>query len=596
MARLTQTQLLDVLPKQRLATLAAHFGVEHDSRARKGEIVASLVRSRRAGLDEMLGRLHRAELERLCVALGLDAVGSRKADLLCNVLAAWSIEPGGVHSEAPRNTMKVDLLDAIAARSDALRDATSDKERKRWGQYFTGAAVARFMAAQISTAEGRGCVRVLDPGAGTGILGVAAAQALIANGALRVELVSVEREPAALEQLRETLADAQTHLGPRFSYQIEDSDVLALAEPELGATALALFDCVISNPPYFKMPPSEVRGGDSPNIYTRFMEVSSRLLKPGGALCFIIPRSFASGLYFRKFRKSFHARMALKRVHVFASRKDEFKDDGVLQENIIVLYERGTPRDEDVTISSSAGAGDLGGATSIQVPRSRIFDRTDKNAIMFLPESGEDLSLMAFLDGWTHRLSDHGLEISTGPVVPFRATELLCHEPNGEPTVPLLWMQHVRADGVEWPSPNGFRKPQHIRADASPKLLVPNRTYVLLRRFSAKEEARRLTAAVLQQNQVPGRTVGLENHLNFIHRPAGELEDDEARGVAALLNSRLLDRYFRISNGNTQVNATEIRALPLPPLPVIKQIGERVGKAGLERANEVVEEIVGVQS
>ncbi|MEM9453873.1 MAG: Eco57I restriction-modification methylase domain-containing protein [Myxococcota bacterium] len=595
MPRLTHTQLLDVLPKARLVSLAEQFGVQHSPRTRKEEIIASLVRSRRADLGKILRHLRRAELERICAAHGLDGGGSRKADLLRNVLAAWSIEPKEVESDTPRDTMTTKLLDAIAIRSDALREATSDKDRKRWGQYFTSAPVARFMAEQLTVERTGQTVRVLDPGSGTGILGIAVAQSLLANGAGRIELVSVEREPRALEELHEVLAKARAELGPRFNYQVEQRDVLSLADLELGATALAPFDCVISNPPYFKMPPSEVRGGSSPNIYTRFMEVSSRLLKHSGTLCFIIPRSFASGLYFRKFRKSFHARMALMRAHVFASRKDAFKDDGVLQENIIVLYRRETPGDDAVTISSSAGAGDLRDATSIQVPRSRIIDRTDKNAVMFLPESAEDLSLMAFLRGWTHRLRDYGLEISTGPVVPFRATEVLCHEPNGVPTVPLLWMQHVRLDGVEWPSPNGFRKPQHIRADASPKLLVPNQTYVLLRRFSAKEEARRLTAAVLKDNQIPGDTVGLENHLNFIHRPAGKLETDEAHGVAALLNSQLLDRYFRISNGNTQVNATEVRALPLPPLPLIKEIGAKVAKEGVERANELVEEIVGVQ-
>jgi len=409
-----------------------------------------------------------------------------------------------------------------------------------------------------------------------------------------VELVAIEREPSALDQLRQVLEEAQHELGAGFSFEIHDTDVLGLAEPELGTVPSRPFEYVIANPPYFKMPPSETRGGNSPNIYTRFMEVAARLLEPGGQLCFIIPRSFASGLYFRNFRKSFHAGMALKWVHIFASRKNAFKDDGVLQENIIVLYAKEPPRHETVDISSSLGATDLENSSEIRVPRHEVIDTRDYNRVLFLPETADDLTLMGFLRGWKNRLRDFGLDISTGPVVPFRANERLRHE-QGESTVPLLWMQHVRAEGVQWPSPKGSRKPQHIRADASAKLLVPNKTYVLLRRFSAKEEARRLTAAVLERDQIPGRNVGLENHLNFIHRPGGELELEEARGVAALLNSGLLDRYFRISNGNTQVNATEIRAMPLPPIDAIKEIGARVGPSGPERASEIVEEIVGAQ-
>jgi len=483
-----------------------------------------------------------------------------------------------------------DLLAHIAARSDALRAGTSDEHRKRWGQFFTTATVARYMATRLA-ADVRGTsVRLLDLGAGTGILGVAAAQALLERGAERVELVAVEHDDGALDQLRRGLDDARVALGSNFAHHVQHRDALGLAEPRRGAS-LGQFDAVISNPPYFKMPPSDARGGDSPNAYTRFLEVASSLLGPGGALCFIIPRSFASGLYFRRFRRAFHARMALERVHVFESRKDAFKDAGVLQENIIVSYRRTPAPDDDVTITSSAGASDLGAARSLQVPRGRVFSQADKNATLFLPASEEDLALMAFFDAWTGRLRDYGLEISTGPVVPFRATQVLCTEPSGVPTLPLLWMQHVRAGGVQWPTQHGARKPQHIRADAPRKLLVPNRNYVLLRRFSAKEEPRRLTAAVLRRGQVPGASVGLENHLNFIHRPAGELEVDEAEGIAALLNARLVDRYFRLSSGNTQVNASEIRALPLPPLSTIKKLGKRMAAAGPGRASQIVEQV-----
>ncbi len=67
--------------------------------------------------------------------------------------------------------------------------------------------------------------------------------------------------------------------------------------------------------------------------------------------------------------------------------------------------------------------------------------------------------------------------------------------------------------------------------------------------------------------------VGFENHLNYIYRQHGELTKAETCGLVALYNSTLFDRYFRITNGNTQVNATELRALPLPPLNVIQSIG-----------------------
>lgn len=96
--------------------------------------------------------------------------------------------------------------------------------------------------------------------------------------------------------------------------------------------------------------------------------------------------------------------------------------------------------------------------------------------------------------------------------------------------------------------------------------------------------------APLLEGQIGGEWLGLENHLNFVHRPGGSLSEDEALGLAALLSSKLLDRYFRIMSGNTQVNATDVRAMPLPPLAEL----ERIGAAARRGASlDAVEQMLG---
>ena len=117
-----------------------------------------------------------------------------------------------------------------------------------------------------------------------------------------------------------------------------------------------------------------------------------------------------------------------------------------------------------------------------------------------------------------------------------------------------------------------------------------------MRRFSAKEEARRLVAAPLYGRELSESTLALENHLNYIYRLRGSLTREEATGLSAVLGSALLDRYFRVSNGNTQVNATELRALPLPALREITAIGEELLESpdAAARAEEVVARILHV--
>ena len=164
---------------------------------------------------------------------------------------------------------------------------------------------------------------------------------------------------------------------------------------------------------------------------------------------------------------------------------------------------------------------------------------------------------------------------------------------DGESVVPLLMPHNIKPYRTEWPITRKGHPVYIIDSQASRKrkLLVPTRNYVVLKRFSAKEEKRRLTAACLLRSEQETERIGLENHLNYIYHVDRELSEDETFGIAALFNSTLLDRYFRILSGNTQVNATEIRNLHFPSLGVLADIGREV-RSLPERNPARVERIV----
>lgn len=471
-----------------------------------------------------------------------------------------------------------DLLPTIALLAEERRTSTDAGHKAEWGQFFTVPAVAAFMASWLTVPADVQEVTILDPGAGTGMLGVAAAHALLIAGAPTVHVIAVEADLSVLPLLEQALTMAGQHLGERFRFTVRAADFLSLATPQIGVDPLPWVDVVVANPPYFKMSPTTEHGGTAPNAYARFMEVAAGLLRPSGQLVFIVPRSFASGFYYQRFRRRFHDQVALERAHVFVSRRDAFHADDVLQENIVVAYRRGRTT-STVRISSSNGVADLADAGVFTADRDQVLRPTDPHGVVCLPTHNGDVATLHTVYAWPGSLRTLGLEISTGPVVPFRTEDLVREA--GTDTVPMVWMQHVRAGAVRWPI-DGFRKAQHIRVDAGDKLLVPNRTYVLLRRFSAKEDPRRLTVAVLRGGTLPGRMVGLENHLNYIHRPGGTLDDELALGLAAVLGSTLLDTFFRIQSGNTQVSATELRALPLPAERELRAIGRAMEAHGVD--------------
>ncbi len=171
------------------------------------------------------------------------------------------------------------------------------------------------------------------------------------------------------------------------------------------------------------------------------------------------------------------------------------------------------------------------------------------------------------------------------------ATHMFIQKSESKTSVPLLWIQHVLPMKTRFPI-DSFRKEQWIRSTSeSRKLLVANSNMILMRRFSPKEDFRRLTVAPYLGSDIEAEFLGLENHLNYIYRPNGQFSKKLVFGLAAFLNSKLFDSYFRITNGNTQVSATELRAAKLPPQSKLEEIGALLSKTK-EISHETIDAVV----
>ena len=468
---------------------------------------------------------------------------------------------------------------------------SSIKGRKALRQFFTPLSVARFMAGLAE--YNRKSLRVLDAGAGTEILSCAVCEAAVKNKTVKtLEIDAYEIDPLLADLARESLQMAKKWLAQQhleLSFRIIEEDFILSLRQDLWAKEIVPYDLTIGNPPYFKIGKNDPRAVTAsrfvygqPNIYALFMGMAAELLRDKGLMVMITPRSYASGPYFRLFRQRFFDMVSPERIHLFESRKDAFRKDEVLQENII-LKARKAGNSEVINISVSKGVDDLNNPFGHRLSTSQVLNPAVKGRILRLPISDLDIEVIDMVEQWKGSLHKYGFEISTGPVVPFRAEDLISgakHRSKGY--VPLIWMQNVHPMRIEWPCfsmKNGKEKPQFIKANNEAfrrRLILEDQTLVLLRRFSAKEQQRRLTAAPITKGKIGSDLIGLENHVNYIYRPKGKLSKKLALGLSTFLNSSLLDRYFRISNGNTQVSATEIRAMPLPSLEVIEKVGDGV--------------------
>ena len=477
----------------------------------------------------------------------------------------------------PDSFPKTPLTDVA---DNLLHQANGKLDRKRksaMGQFMTLSPVSGFMASLFK--EISGVIELLDAGAGVGALTAAFVKRCCTEGK-RPESISstvYEVEPVLLPFLGEMLdhcREACADAGIAFVSVIQDDDFIMAGRNLIEKTLFTFrrkqpyFSHAILNPPYKKMrSDGEHRlllrsiGIETGNLYAAFVAIALKMLRPGGELVAITPRSFCNGPYFKLFRRFLLKTASIDRIHVFESRNKAFAHDEVLQENIIFHLTKGAVQGQ-VVISSTEQADFSGGITVRYADFDQIVKPDDPDMVIHVTPDDRAVSVERRIKLLPCTLSELGIEVSTGPVVDFRLKEYLRMEPE-EGTFPLIYAIHCENGFVRWPLQ--MRKPNAIADTAETrKWLFPNGWYTLTRRFSSKEEKRRIVATIHDPSRVPGKLIGFENHLNLFHAGKKGLSPALAKGLAIFLNSTLVDDYFRQFSGHTQVNATDLRMLRYP--------------------------------
>lgn len=476
------------------------------------------------------------------------------------------------------------LLFDIESRQNSFSSIRSSEDVKALGQYFTNAVLAEFMAAQISVnVLGGQPVKLLDPGAGFGILIAAASIKMLNSEVNDLEVCAYELDPNVISHLKGTLQEIQVIFqlkGKRFNYRIIEGDFI-LSQPN------EKFDVVIMNPPYFKYnsqssvyakKTSELFKGD-PNIYASFLAVAIHSLAEEGQLVAISPRSFFNGLYFKGFRKYLLEKTDLTHIHIFKSRRDAFKDAKVLQENVIFRVAKSDERRENVTVSRSESHIDLNKRETLRLRREIIVDASTDQMMIRVPENDQELRALEIVSRFESNFDEIGYFISTGPVVEYRATDFIVSaSANKTGFVPLIRPHNLSGLAVQWSANNGKDLGFGVQSK-NKKQLLNNSRYVLLKRVTAKDEKRRLVAGIWEP-QPKFKLLGISNKVNYVGVIDGELSTNEALGLLVVFSSTLMDRYFRCISGSTQVNATDVRVLKFPSRYQVLNIGNRASILG----------------
>jgi len=456
---------------------------------------------------------------------------------------------------------------------------TDAKRKSQFGQFFTPARTAEFMASLFTSKSNFNDCHLLDAGAGIGSLSSAFLERCIVGRELsfkKVEVTAFELDYLIHEELNNSLLSYTNKLP--VAYNILNGDFIEQAVNKIKFDCKKGFTHAIMNPPYKKINSTSLHrlllrqvGIETVNLYSAFVALALAMMEQGGQIVAIIPRSFCNGPYYRPFRDFILEYAAIRHIHLFGSRSKTFKDDKVLQENIILLLERGG-KQTNVTVTTSTDDSfvDLVSHTH---PFQRIVFPNDSERFIHIPTSIErntiELSSAIYCS-----LEEIGIKVSTGPVVDFRMKDYLREMPEFG-AVPLLYPAHFTGQNIEWPKPN-IKKPNAIQRNAATeKWLYPNGFYCVVHRFSSKEQKRRIMASVIQPDTFSGaEMLGIENHLNVYHENKHGLPEALARGLAIYLSMTGVDELFRRSSGHTQVNATDLKMMKYPSRKALIKLGE----------------------
>ncbi|MFC0212445.1 Eco57I restriction-modification methylase domain-containing protein [Paenibacillus chartarius] len=476
------------------------------------------------------------------------------------------------------------------------------KNKSELGQFLTPSSVAKFMASLFDK-KMMPDPKILDAGAGIGSLTSAFLERLVSeNLSDQASVTVVEIDEVLRSRLTTTLGLFEDKLNLQKEIITEDFIEWAtnalLDENSLLRSSILRFSHAILNPPYKKIASSSRHrrvlrgvGIETVNLYSAFVALTIELMEEHGQIVAIIPRSFCNGPYFRPFRQLLLEKTAIKHMHLFDSRDKAFKDDEVLQENVIMLLERGASQTQ-VTVSTSRDDS-FADYKENCYPFEKIVQPNDSELFIHIPTSNEPSFIERF-PSVHYSLKEIGVEVSTGPVVDFRVKGHLRDMPE-EGTVPLFYPNHFVGTSTEWPKV--MKKPNAVFVDETmKKWLYPNGYYTVVKRFSSKEEKRRIVAGVLTPESTDYSEVGFENGLNVIHYQKQGILPEMAFGLYAYLNSTEVDKYFRVFNGHTQVNATDLRTMKYPSREKLEILGRWVmansDKIGQEEIDQKLEEIL----
>jgi len=504
----------------------------------------------------------------------------------------------------PKVKKEIKMLNLAVRNTNKLIRMKSKSENVRLGRLFTKKETARLMASMLTFEEGKTAYTVLDPGAGTGILSAAVIEEICqrCSSCRQIFLTAYESNPEFIAMLEDNLErvrkKARHDYDVRVFVTVYNENYITESQNHYTVTLFNTvedkYDIIICNPPSEMVEKTSLeakRAGGVTQVKINsaflFAKMAKKHLEDGGKLVIVLPTTVATASSLTAYRREMAEELSLLKVHLFIGKAKNSARAIPLKKSVILCYGK-CEKPETVTISTSTDNGKPEN-TVVLPPLSYGFVVDEKDGTLTLPKSIEDTRIVKYISEFPETLSSIGLKISTGLVIDSRCDGLLFTDAI-KGCVPLIRPIAIRNGQIRFPLPI---KHQYI-APVNTNLIQRNKNMVIIKRVPAKSDNRFLNCAVYMASQLPQyKYISTHNKINFIDtkNASSEIPSRLAFGLFALLNSTIYDRYISIVSKSKQINAKEMRALPLPPRNIIENIGMRLMSAR-QTSVEVCDQIV----
>ena len=463
----------------------------------------------------------------------------------------------------------------------------SRQEQKQIGQFTTPQNIANYMSDRLlenNFCQKHSTFKILDPGAGTGVLGISLVQKIFSiNSNAIVQIVSYENDNNALKVLKHNyklIFKWAKNNNLKFTYTIKPQNYILdgynLFDYGINNHENE-YDLIISNPPYKKLRkdseeatamPFIVHG--APNLYGLFWAKSIIELKPNSNSIFIIPRSWMSGSYFTKLRQFIFSQGNISEIHSFEARKNKFGNAKVLQELVIVVFKKRSAINQ-IRYFTHNSVSLLDKTNYIMADKANVV--VGKEQRIYLVNSKKDIETLKWANRFSSTVEKSGLKMKTGLTVCFRNKSLLEDEGSSE-NVPIIFSDNISKHSVHL----NRKKDQFLKKKRN-GLLQNNQDYIFVKRFSSKEEKRRIQTAYYNSSRFSKYDqISTDNKLNFVIAE----NDNLLKGAYLFLSSTKFDEYYRLLGSNTQVNSTEINTMKCPSKQQLIELGQEYDAQHLE--------------